>query len=100
MKRKFLRTIQVANTNYKLFSHQDLTLEGFDGYCDCQKKEIVLDKQFSSPLVNRTLIHELIHAIHEEIGVHQILNEQSREMVAESLSNFLCSTFEMRFKKK
>lgn len=72
------------------------------GLCDFQNKTILISSNKKKIMIS-TLIHECLHAICEQSGLHQTYNwnYDFEEIMAEQLTNFLMSdSVNFSFKKE
>lgn len=91
---KIPKYLNVLGEKYFIKWSPDLISRGVVGECDFQQKIILLDSSLKGErknLLTQVLWHELIHAYAEETGINQFLEPQSREMMAETLANFIIS---------
>jgi hypothetical protein len=92
--------IFVLYYDYKIIQKDDLNLTTeCDGLCDCGNRVIYIQSGMAEERALRTLMHEVIHAYQFEVGLFNILDTQTQELVSETLSGFLCSSFELKLKE-
>jgi len=70
-----------------------------DGETDFESQVIKIDARLmlNPAKLMKVFTHELAHAWMEESGLNDILDEQAREMVAQTFSAQIRSVFELRF---
>ncbi len=79
--------INILGTEYELITDGTIEaypdLEGSDGYCNYQLKQIVISKEDDDGTVSyaryleKVLRHEIIHAYLYESGLHDYTNDES-----------------------
>lgn len=74
-----------------------------DGWCDDTKKTIWLSSELKNGQDrDDTFIHECFHAIFAELGLREVLQYQTEEIIVRNLATWLCSNYRLavRTKKK
>lgn len=78
----------------------DLTAHNAYGLFIPLENIIYIHKDLNKEQQFRTLMHELVHAIVSVTGLNQAqLSMDLEEIIAECFSNFMCDTFDIKFKK-
>ena len=70
--------------------------QGLAGFYDPFKKEIAIDASLKGDAFMQTLLHELVHAVMDRVGISQTRTSHDvHEMVAENVATALVENFRM-----
>jgi len=91
-----IKSITIKGQKYKII-FSDLP-SGTAGECDKAKKVITIDKSMEGHRdVYSTLLHEMIHAVFNEVSLDQALSDEMEELIADNIAN---AVYEEFFSKK
>jgi hypothetical protein len=81
-----VRTLKILGEEYRLV-FSDLDAEAW-AYCDSERKEIQISKSAkkNKKLLNEILFHEIVHAAFARVGINQVLEEETEEIICETLA--------------
>lgn len=74
--------------------------EMLDGLCDPMKKIIYLAHGLSKADAEDSFLHEYLHAVQFEFGLHHTLSDDMQESIAHNFADQLRQNFSLRLKKE
>jgi Zn-dependent peptidase ImmA (M78 family) len=75
----------------------DLSQCDYDGLYNGNDKTIYIDRKLKGQHRKQVLMHEIIHALFDRIGAHQLaISQDAEEIIAEQLSVFLVETLKIK----
>ena len=75
----------------------DLTGQDFDGLYNGETQTILIEKSLTGKHRQQVLVHEVIHAALDRIGIHQLnISRDAEEIICEQLSVFLVEEFNLK----
>lgn len=81
------RSISILSANYEISITSGLAeSHNAAGLCDPNSSKITIDEALSPTQFAKTMLHEICHAWQFESGLHEVLNEQSSEFVAQTFA--------------
>ncbi len=80
------KTINVMGVKYKVTSR---VADGFHGMCDTRKCELTIHKDDDKQRQEKTLIHEIVHAMFFETGLHEINDEKHVTILENTIYHLL-----------
>jgi hypothetical protein len=93
---EYIITIMGCPWKIRVGEHKDLQDRNATGLCDPDKREILIEnEEMSEDLFNRTLMHEIMHAMTFMGGVSEVLDEKVVESICVLAENFV-NMFELR----
>jgi hypothetical protein len=83
--------IMGAKWQIKIGEYRDLIKMGANGLCDSDQRTIYIDQGdgMSDELMNRVLMHEIMHAYTFTSGVSELLNPDLKEALSVMAENFV-----------
>ena len=88
--------VPIFGTDYKIFFVDPV--DDKDGDCCFEKKIIRVHPELDQENREKTLLHELGHAIIFETGLYQVLHPDIIEIIVDNFSVFHWKTFFIKFK--
>jgi len=79
--------LKIGYQLYTLESHGDL--DGINGDCDCEAGIIRYDSTETGFRHVNTILHEVLHAVWDQVGLNATLTEEQQEQVVTSLASGL-----------
>lgn len=64
------------------------------GYCDKEKKEILINTKYSKKMIVVSLIHELFHAYCSRCGIENAISHEVEEILADQFATVMAENFE------
>lgn len=75
----------------------DLTGQDYDGLYNGNTQTIYIEKTLKGKLLQKVLVHEVLHAALDRIGAHQMqISRDAEEVICEQLSVFLVENFNLK----
>lgn len=98
---KLPSSVNIYGNKYKIKVMENCSIEGVPlyGYCDTQKKLIVIEKAIlKNPiLAKEVLIHEMGHALMDRIGIHLVrFPPELEEIVVQAFAVMMTENLEIK----
>jgi len=92
--------IDIKGSSYRIFLIKKEEMpDNAAGLCNTQKKAIALSNDLKGKQLEQIFLHELIHAVTEEVGLTQAsISDDAFEIISEAISTFIIDRFDLRLK--
>ena len=91
-----MRSIMIFGLRIKI-KYVDLSQCDYDGLYNGEQKTIYIERTLKGQHKRQVLMHEIIHAVLDRIGAHQLnISRDAEEIIAEQLSVFLVESLKIK----
>lgn len=79
--------INIFGTTYKVRSKKNFK---YAGLCHKDTKLIEIEEQLTGEEMKQTFLHEVFHAVVEELSLGEIIDDQLEEIICDNFSKIVC----------